>query len=207
MAILKTLRRLVAVTTVIALVAGAYIAVPFWTAWTIREAIKANDSAYLTDKIVWPSVRTTLKESLQSYSLTGAAAPIDGEQTAAKPSLWQRIKTYVGKGAVDRFVETTVTPTGMGALLNMRKAYETNVVGTPAERPPIWERMRRVWSKVTRAEFTSFDRFEMDMIDKNEPSRTISAVLERKGFEWLMTELRVKATDKLAQASYAGTLR
>jgi Protein of unknown function (DUF2939) len=207
LAILKTLRRLVAVTTVIALVAGAYIAVPFWTAWTIREAIKANDSAYLTDKIVWPSVRTTLKESLQSYSLTGAAAPIDGEQTAAKPSLWQRIKTYVGKGAVDQFVETTVTPTGMGALLNMRKAYETNVVGAPAERPPIWERMRRVWSKVTRAEFKSFDRFEMDMIDKNEPSRTISAVLERKGFEWLMTELRVKATDKLAQASYAGTLR
>jgi hypothetical protein len=204
---MKTVRRLFLMTGLLALIAGAYIAVPFWTAWTIREAIKANDSAYLTDKIVWPSVRSTLKESLQTYSLADAANPIEPEQAAAKPSLWQRIKTYVGKGAVDRFVETTVTPTGMGALLNMRKAYETNLVGAPAEKPPVWQRMRRVWSKVTRAEFKSLDRFEMDMIDKNEPSRTISAVLERKGFEWLMTELRVKATDKLAQAAYAGTLR
>ncbi len=204
---MKTLRRLTVMTGLFALIAAAYIAVPFWTAWTIREAIKANDSAYLTEKIVWPSVRTTLKESLQTYSLTGTGPPIDAEPSAAKPSLWQRIKSYVGKGAVDRFVETTVTPTGMGALLNMRKAYETNLVGAPAERPPIWERMRRVWSKVTRAEFMSLDRFEMDMIDKNEPSRTISAVLERKGFEWLMTELRLKTTDKLAQAAYASTLR
>jgi Protein of unknown function (DUF2939) len=204
---MKTVRRLILMTGLFALMAGAYIAVPFWTAWTIREAIKANDSVYLTDKIVWPSVRTTLKESLQTYSLTGGGTQIELDASAAKPSLWQRIKSYVGKGAVDRFVETTVTPTGMGALLNMRKAYETNLVGTPAEKPPVWERMRRVWSKVTRAEFKSFDRFEMDMIDKNEPSRTISAVLERKGFEWLMTELRVKATDKLAQATYAGALR
>jgi Protein of unknown function (DUF2939) len=204
---MKTVRRFIVMTGLVALMAAAYIAVPFWTAWTIREAIKANDSVYLTDKIVWPSVRTTLKESLQTYSLTGGGSQIEQDASAAQPSMWQRIRSYVGRGAVDRFVETTVTPTGMGALLNMRKAYETNLVGVPAEKPPVWERMRRVWSKVTRAEFKSFDRFEMDMIDKNEPSRTISAVLERKGFEWLMTELRVKATDKLAQAAYAGKLR
>jgi hypothetical protein len=195
---MKVIRRVVSVVVLAGLVAGAYIAVPVWTAWTIREAIKANDSAYLQEKIVWTSVRATLKDSLQTYAGAGIPGLEGADAAAAKPSLWQRIKAYVGKGAVDKFVDTTVTPTGMGALLNVRKAYETNITGAPdpAQRPPIWERMRRVWSKVTRAEFRSIDRFEMDMIDKTSPERTIACVLERHGWQWLMTELRVKATDK-----------
>jgi hypothetical protein len=206
---LKTVRRLFAVVMVVGLFAGAYIALPFWTAWTIREAIKSNDSAYLQDKIVWTSVRATLKDSLQSYALAGHAGLDASIDQPAKPSMWQRMKSYVGKGAVDRFVETTVTPTGMGALLGARKAYETNLAAAPdpALRPPIWERMRRVWSKVTRAEFKSFDRFEMDMIDKTAPERTIACVLERRGLQWLMTELRVRATDRMVQATYASTIR
>lgn len=190
---LRLLRRLVTASLIAGLLAGAYIAVPFWTAWTIREAIKSNDSAYLERKIEWTSVRATLKDSLSRFAFTASGELTDAP---AKPSLWQRIKTYVGQGAVDRFVDTTITPTGMNGLFAMRKAYQAGLTnaGIEAEKPPMWERMRRVWSRVTRAEFAALHRFEMDMIDKAAPERTINCVLELRGFEWKMTELRVRAT-------------
>ena len=188
----KLLRRLTAIVMLGGLVAGAYIAVPLWTAWTIREAIRDNDSAYLEHKIEWTSVRVSLKESLQKFAFNKA-----GEMTAApeKPGLWQRIKSYVGRGAVDKFVETTVTPTGLASVFQMRKTYnETLGTGEAVVKPPLFERIRRVWARVTRAEFAAISRFEMDMIDKQAPERTINCVLELRGFEWKMTELRVKAT-------------
>ena len=188
---LKLLRRLIWVGIICGVLAGAYIAVPFWTAWTIREAIKSSDSTYLEHKIEWTTVRTTLKESLGKFAFSAS-----GELTGApaKPGLWQRLKSYVGQGAVDKFIETTITPTGMSGLFTMRKAYQSSVGEDAANRPPLWQRMASVWSRVTRAEFKSFDRFEMDMIDKNAPEHTVNCVLELRGFEWKMTELRVKST-------------
>ena len=183
------------------MVAAAYLAVPFWTAWNIREAIKGNDSSYLENKIEWPTVRSSLRESLGKFAFSATG---DIKELPEKPSIWQKIKGYVGQGALDRFVETTITPTGMNGLFTMRKAYQASLgAPDPAQRPPIWERMRRVWSHVTRAEFASLARFEMDMIDKLSPDRTINCVLELRGFEWKMTELRVKPTAADKAAAFA----
>ena len=190
---MKLVRRLVFVSAVFAMLAGGYIATPILTAWTIREAIKAGDSEYLEDKIEWTSVRATLKDSLGKFAF-GASGEM--REAPASPTVWQRIKAYAGQGALDRFVETTVTPTGMSGLLGIRKVYQTKIVGEDlAERPHVLVRMRKVWSRVTRAEFKTMDRFEMDMIDKAAPERTIACVLERRGLWWKMTELRVKSTD------------
>lgn len=197
----KLLRKLVWLGLSGTVLASAYVAVPFWTAWTIREAIKSNDSGYLQDKIEWVSVRSTLKESLGKFAFTAAGELKDAPE---KPSIWQRIKSYVGKGAVDQFVDTTITPTGMNGLFTLRKAYVANIAGEDtAAKPSLWERMRRVWSRVTRAEFARLDRFEMDMIDKQAPGRSINCVLELRGLQWKMTELRVKATDPAKAAAVA----
>lgn len=195
---MKLVRRLLFVCAVMGVMAGGYVATPFVTAWTIREAIKAGDSEYLEGKIEWTSVRATLKESLGKFAFSASGEMSDAPVV---PSVWQRIKTYVGQGALDKFVDTTVTPTGMAGLLNMRRTYQTKIAGEDSSaRPPVWVRMRKVWSRVTRAEFATMDRFEMDMIDKTAPERTIACVLERRGLWWKMTELRVKSTDPSKRA-------
>ena len=189
--------------------AAAYVAAPFLTAWTIREAIRNSDSAYLEHKVEWESVRSTLKVSLASYALTPAGDP---EALSAHPGIWQRIKEYFGRGALDRFVDTTVTPTGLSGLLTLRKTYKDGV-GTisatagsaPVEEETRFARMRRVWSRVTRAEFASLSRFELDMLDKDDPARTVNCVLELRGLEWKLTELRVRATARSAQNKFAAT--
>jgi hypothetical protein len=201
---LKLLRKLAWLGLMGSVLASAYAAVPFYTAWTIREAIKANDSAYLQDKIEWTSVRSTLKESLGKFAFNAS-----GEMTQApeKPGLWQRIKAFVGRGAVDKFVDTTVTPTGMAGLFELRKAYKgaaaaVTGVDDGATKLPLWTRVSHFWKRVTRAEFIALDRFEMDVIDKDAPERSFAAVLELRGLGWKMTELRVKTTDPAKVAAH-----
>ena len=192
---MKLVRRLFAAAVLLVGAGAAYAAVPFYTAWTIREAVKANDSAYLERKIAWTSVRATLKESLGKYAVNAAG---DLAEPPANPTWWQRTKAYFGKGAIDRFVETTVTPTGLHAALQARKQYQATfeTPEDPAKKPSAIERMRKLWSRVTRAVFTSAGRLELEMVDKFEPDRTIATVLELRDFEWIMTELRIRPTEK-----------
>lgn len=202
---LKLLRRLAALSVLTCGLVGAYIAAPFYTAWTIREAVEANDSAYLERKIDWVPVRASLKESLLTYAITS-----DAQLTAPseKPTWVQRWKSYLGKGAIDRMVETTVTPTGLHGALMVRKQVQERVLGTdPNARPPALERARELWSRTTRAVFTSYNRLELELIDQQYPERTIATVLELRGYEWILTGLKIKPTDKAQAAKFQTALR
>ena len=79
---------------------AAYIAMPFWTAWSIREAIKTGDSDYLARKIDFEGVRETLRPSLAqvAFDMPDPSA----SEPAPKPGLWKRIKDYWGQGAINR---------------------------------------------------------------------------------------------------------
>ena len=75
----------------LAVLAGAaYIASPFWAAWSLREAIRTSDTAVLERKIEWDSVRATLKESLVKHAKLVPEIAADNE--AVRPGLWQRVK-------------------------------------------------------------------------------------------------------------------
>jgi len=185
---------------IVSLTIGSYIVAPLWTAWSIREAVHANDSAYLERKIEWDSVRSSLKASLVGFSISASG---ELKPTVEKPSLWQQLMSSLGHGAIDQFVNATVTPTGMSGLLKMRKAYHANA-DDAAARPPLLTRLRHVWSHITRAEFLGFTTFDMDMIDRDAPERTINCTLELKGFEWKLTQLRVKLTDPVQAQRFKG---
>jgi hypothetical protein len=97
-----------------------YIASPFVSAWFIREAVRNGNSDYLARAVEWPSVRETLKPSIVRIALN---LPDPEEQPQASTGLWQRLKTTVGQGAVDRLVDTYVTPEGLPKLFTLRKTY------------------------------------------------------------------------------------
>jgi hypothetical protein len=173
------------------LAAAVYIGAPFVTAWNIREAVRNGNSAYLTTAIEWPSVRETLKPSIARIALD---LPNPDQTTAsASPSLWQRMKAYWGQGAVNRLVDSYVTPEGLPQLFTMHKAYRDYVSGEDGTRQlPVIERISRAWSRVKRAEFTGLTSFEIDMADKNDPTRLYLGKLELTRVGWKLTELRVK---------------
>jgi hypothetical protein len=45
---------------------------------------------------------------------------------------------------------------------------------------------------VKRAEFKSPTVFEIEMADRNDPTRHFVGLLELRGFEWKLTELRLR---------------
>jgi hypothetical protein len=75
----------------------------------------------------------------------------------------------------------------------MHKAYRHYVSGDDGPNaPPMFERLTRAWSRVKRAEFTGLTTFEIDMADKNDPSRVYLGKLDLTRAGWKLTELRVQ---------------
>jgi hypothetical protein len=172
--------------------AAAYIAAPFVTVWHIREAIRSGDAAYLDRKLEWPTVRETLRASLTEYALgpTPVAAP---GRPAPQPGFWQRMKNSLGRRAVDNMVESYVTPEGLPQLFGMRQFYRENISGDAAAQAalPWHERAAGFWSRIKRAEFHSPTKFEIEIADRNDPTRHFVGVLVLRGLEWKLAELRL----------------
>ena len=177
-------------------VSTAYAAVPFWTAWSIREAIKSGDSAYLSRKIDFAGVRQTLRPSLAQVAFD-IPDPDSGEP-APKPGLWKRVKAYWGQSAIDRFVDAYITPEGLPKMFQWRKTYR-EAVGTAdanAQAIPFRVRFAKFWSRLKRAEFKSLTAMEFEMRDQYDAERSHVGLLELTGegwdIEWKLTELRVR---------------
>lgn len=169
---------------------GAYIGSPFYTAWSIREAVRNGDSSYLQDRIDWPGVRATLGPNIGRIALN---LPDIESVPSEKLGMWQRFKAYVGQGAVNRALDSYVTPEGLPQLFAVRKAYRDYVAGQPDEsKIALGERIKRAWARVKRAEFTSLTTFEIDMVDKHDPDRMFLGKLALDGLGWKLKELRIK---------------
>lgn len=179
-------------TATLLMLATAYIASPFVAAWTIREAMRTGNSAHLAARLEWPTVRTTLRDSLTEYAIGPTSV---GGQAAAQPGFWQRVKNGLSRRAVDNLVESYVTPEGLPQLFGMRQFYRENISDDAAAHAarPWHERAAIFWSRIKRAEFHSPTEFEIEMADRNDPSRHYVGLLKLRGFQWKLTELRLKS--------------
>lgn len=180
---------------VVALVCAGYVAWPIGAAWRIRDAIRNNDAEYLADKVEWSSVKRTLKPSMLQIALGNG----DGQQVATadvtaapKPGLIKRLKAYLGEKTVDKMIDEYVTPEGLPKLFQYGKTYREKIKGDDEKDLPFAERVKRSWARVVRAEFKSFDRFELEMRDRGTSGRTYTGTLELRGLEWKLTGLTVQ---------------
>jgi hypothetical protein len=173
------------------MVVTLYIASPFVSAWFIREAVRNGNSDYLASAVEWPSVRETLKPSIARIALN---LPNSEQDPAASNGFWQRLKSTVGQSAVDRIVDTYVTPEGLPQLFTLGKTYRnyTSSDAGEAKTTPLLERIERTWARVKRAEFTGFTTFEIDMADKHDPARIYLGKLKLTPVGWKLAELRIK---------------
>lgn len=177
----------------ITLMAGTlYVASPFWSAWSIREAIKSGDVAVLRDKIDWDSVRPALRASIARHAKLLPAAVDAGR--AIRPTIWQRIKTLFGETMLDRFMSQYITAEGLPKLYQLKTGYRTRVRGLEDESLlPFRDRVARFLRRVKRAEFMSLSEVEIEVADRDEPQRHIVGTMTLSGLQWKLTKLRVKS--------------
>ena len=193
------MKKILIAATAALLVSVGYVAAPFVTAWSIREAMQTGNTAYLAKKIEWPTVRETLRESLVAFA-TGPTTVASPGAEPPRPGLWQRIKTGLSRRAVDNVVDAYVTPEGLPQLFNARQFYRENISGeAAADRALPWhQRARRFWSRVKRAEFHSPTEFEIEMADRNDPGRHYVGLIKLRGMTWKLVELRVRKVREAA---------
>lgn len=173
--------------------AVAYVAYPILTVWTIREAVRIGDTACIETKIEWPTVRATLRDSLTQYALGPTTVAAAGSPPPSV-GLWQRIKNGLSRRAVDNLVERYVTPEGLPQLFGVRQFYRERITGEQAafDAMPWYERAASFWSRIKRAEFHSATAFEIEMADRNDPTRHYIGLLRLRGLEWKLSELRLR---------------
>ncbi len=193
------MRRLLLVAGLVMATAG-YIAWPLHTAWSIREAVKSGDSAYLARHFEWTPVKATLKESMAHLVLDPIDASLKGKPQ--RQGLWASFKAYYGRNMVDGLVERYATPTGLPTLFSYGRNVRANVAGRqePDDGLLLPQRVANAWSRVERASFITPTRFEIDMRDKFEPDRIYCGVLVLKDWRWKVIELRVRQRKSETQA-------
>ncbi|MGE0023321.1 MAG: DUF2939 domain-containing protein [Hyphomicrobium sp.] len=183
------------------ILAVAFVASPFVAVWTIREAIRTGNADVIEARLEWPTVRETLRLSMTEYAIgpTPVAAP---GSPPARVGLWQSIKNGLSRRAVDNLVAAYVTPEGLPQLFSARQFYRTNISGEQArlDAMPWHERAVEFWSRVKRAEFHSPFLFEIEMADRNDPTRHYVGLLQLRGLDWKLTELRVRKAPSVKPA-------
>ncbi|MGI9421574.1 MAG: DUF2939 domain-containing protein [Hyphomicrobiaceae bacterium] len=186
--------------SLILMAALAYLFAPFYTAWSIRQAIRTNDPQTLRELVDWASVRTTLRQSIAHHAELLPAAVKVGRQI--RPTMWQRVKAMFGESMLDRFMDRYITAEGMPQLYRLKHGYRTRVQGLADVRNlPLKAQIADVVRRVKRAEFITFGHVEIEVVDRDDPERRIVGGLQLVGLQWKLTSLVVKRAQTLTDAS------
>ncbi len=189
---------------------ATYAVMPFVAAWQIREAVRLGDQATLARKVDWPSVRQSLKSSLDEPRK--AVAELSDTAGQPRPGLWQRLKVAALPYLADPLIDRYVTAEGAARLYAWRQTWRKNVRPVLGAKEPAtlftgtWfagtsvDRGLALARRVDRARFTSFDRLEIELADRAVEGRRWFAALERRGLEWRLTEMKAMSSPQLRAA-------
>lgn len=161
---------------ILALLIG-YIAVgPLITIHNIKSAIENKDSEKLSDYVDFPSLRTNLKEQLNSELLHHLS-------TELKDNPFMALGLALGPKLVDGIVDSLVTPTNVSKLLTGKLAGDQKDDMT--QQP----NQEKKWELLNKARYTydSSSKFSVWVEDKH--GKKIRCVLTRDGFFWKLSNI------------------
>lgn len=169
------------VIVVLVLLAGWIAAGPFLAINGIRQAVKAQDAAALSEYIDFPAVRTSLKQQVDDYVVRRAGADLQS-------SLLGSIALQLASGATDGIVDMMATPAGLAAVMEGRNFWH-RVSGQRSSENPYATAPARDPLEGAKYRYESPFRFTATL--DNADGEPVVFVLTRNGFAWKVTEVRV----------------
>jgi len=176
------MKKLIALAVVVlVLLAGWIAAGPFIAIHGIREAIREQDAARLSEYIDFPALRTSLKQQVDDYVVRRAGAD-------AQSSLLGSVALRLASGATDGIIDAMATPAGLAAVMEGRNFWdrlngarsEGDSYATAPPRDPLEDAKYR---------FESPSRFTATLA--NADGDPVVFVLTRDGFSWRITDVRL----------------
>jgi hypothetical protein len=191
---MRLVASMIAVTTAISL----YIASPLLAAWTLREDIRRGDTAAVERRVDWPRVRASLKTALKSETQTAAMLEAEAKGRS-KPSLWQRVKLGIGAGMIDRYVDTTFTPTGVVTAYAAKMKADALMGRSDEATKPFGTRVLAFLRRIERIEHPTLGRFVISVRDRTVAGRLYVGDLQLQNFEWRLVDLAILQTAPAGQ--------
>lgn len=169
------------VIVVLVLASGWIAAGPFLAINGIRQAVKAQDAAALSEYIDFPAVRTSLKQQVDDYVVRRAGADVQS-------SLLGSVALQLASGATDGIVDMMATPAGLAAVMEGRNFWHRlsgqrsseDAYGTAPARDPL---------EGAKYRYESPSRFTATLA--NADGDPVVFVLTRDGLAWKVTEVRL----------------
>lgn len=169
------------VIVVLVLAAGWIAAGPFLAINGIRQAVKAQDAAALSEYIDFPAVRTSLKQQVDDYMVRRAGADMQS-------SLLGSVALQLASGATDGIVDMMATPAGLAAVMEGRNFWHRlsgqrsgeDAYATAPARDPL---------EGAKYRYESPSRFTATL--DNADGDPVVFVLTRDGLAWKVTEVRL----------------
>ncbi|GAA5072843.1 DUF2939 domain-containing protein [Lysobacter panacisoli] len=183
------MKKWIALVVVLALALAGWIAAgPFLTVNAIREAIAAEDTAALSEHVDFPSVRRSLRAQVEDA--LARKAGIDGEGTFGALALG------LVNSAAGGIVDVLATPAGIGAVLQGRGLIHRISGGGISEDDPYAHQPPSDPLRDAKYRFESPSRFTATVLTAD--GDPVIFVLEREGFGWKLTDIRLPLKALLA---------
>jgi hypothetical protein len=172
------MKKWIAILTVLLLALGTYVAAgPYQTVRAIRRAVIAQDAAALAKEIDFPALRSSLKAQLDDRMVRGAGADMQASPLGA-------FGLTIAGAVASTTVDTMVTPTGLGALMQGHILFKRFGDGLSSSEPSSPEPLHDPSYK-----YESTTRFVATTHDAN--GRPIVFVLTRNGLQWQLSDIQL----------------
>lgn len=166
---------------ILVLAAVGYAALPYWSAYSLAQGVKAGDRDVLEQRVDWPSVRSGLKEDLSDIAVGNESGAAGLLRAALAPAL------------LDTALDQLVTPATVASLAQgaaRAKDRSGGGQGDAAEdlaRDPV--------AHLTWAFFTSPSQFLVKLESRRVQDGVAELFFERRGLSWPL--VRVKLPDSV----------
>lgn len=170
----------------------AYVgAGPYLTVRAIRTAVERQDAAALSKQVDFPALRSSLKAQLTDRLVREAGPDVQANTFGA-------IGLSIASGLIGGVVETMVTPTGLGALMEGRKVWKRVDDGFSSAPEPTASTTDDVTPTAPAAprpfdgaqyRYESLSRFTATVQDDS--GRPIQFVMTRDGLNWKLSDIRL----------------
>jgi Protein of unknown function (DUF2939) len=161
---------------------------PYRTVNAIRDAAQARDAAAMARQVDFPALRSSLKAQLADHLLRKNGAPSPDNPLAI-------FGLGIANGLVGGLVDTMVTPTGLGAMMEGRKVWD-RASGLP---PPTGNEARDALAprplQDAEYRYESLSRFTATVRD--EQGRPVVFVMTRHGLDWKLSDIRLPLQEDL----------
>lgn len=163
------------------LVALAYGALPYWSAYSLSAALRDGDEKTLESKVDWPNLRSALSADLATAASQSAGTSLSGLLRAA-----------AGASVMDSVIDVALTPQTIARVMRESRAVQQRMGTGDETASPQAEATEdpAPLADVRYAFFDDINTFRVSLAPHQSDVQT-DLIFERSGLEWPLVRLNL----------------